>query len=148
MLNKSPTEPTFFFLLSQLKLYKDHLSMLPIAKTLTLVVPIVSYVAYHAVSKAPYHSLSCALLNVGCPRDIPIQGFVAQEYEKAYDIFLSNFEKGHDVGASISAYVNGEQVLSLNGGWQDVDKKLEYNNNTLQMVYSSTKALVSDIRTQ
>lgn len=118
-----------------------------IARTLTLVVPIVSYVAYHAINKAPYHSLSCAFLNVGCPRDIPMQGFVAQEYEKAYDLFLNNFKNGHDVGASISAYVNGEQVLSLNGGWRDHISKLEYDNNTLQMVYSSTKALVSDIRT-
>ncbi|KAI9363606.1 beta-lactamase/transpeptidase-like protein [Pilaira anomala] len=115
--------------------------MLSVGKTVALIVPLVSYIAYNAGHKAPYASLSCSLLGIGCPSGIPIQGFVDDEYKEAYDIFLKNFKQGLDIGASISAYVDGRQVLSLQGGWQDPKEKIEYTNETLQMVYSNTKAL-------
>lgn len=104
-----------------------------------------SYIAYNAAKKAPFASLPCSLIHIGClsSSDIPIHGFVDTEYKEAYDIFLSNFQQGRDIGASISAYVDGHQILSLHGGWQDVKKKIEYTNETLQMVFSSTKAFVS-----
>lgn len=117
--------------------------MLSIGKTITLIIPFASYLAYHAATKAPYLDTSCSLLNIGCPTDIPIQGFVDDEYKEAYDIFLDNFKNGHDVGASISAYVDGRQVLSLQGGWKDKENNITYTNDTLQMAFSSTKVLVS-----
>ncbi|KAI9363727.1 beta-lactamase/transpeptidase-like protein [Pilaira anomala] len=115
--------------------------MLSVGKTVAIIVPLVSYIAYNAGHKAPYVSLSCSLLGIGCPSGIPIHGFVDDEYKEAYDIFLNNFKQGLDIGASISAYVDGRQVLSLQGGWQDPKEKIEYTNETLQMSYSSTKAL-------
>ncbi len=121
--------------------------MLSIGKTISLVVPFVSYVAYNAAVKAPYSSMSCSLIGIGCPTDIPFHGFVEDEYKEVYDLFLENFKNGDDVGASISAYVDGHQVLSLQGGWQDRENNIEYTNNTLQMAFSSTKTLVSCFHT-
>jgi CubicO group peptidase (beta-lactamase class C family) len=112
-------------------------------KGIKFFVPLVSYIAYNAAIKAPFASLSCSLLNVGCLSYIPIHGFVDYEYKQAYQIFLNNFKQGRDIGASISAYVDGHQILSLQGGWQNVKENIEYTNETLQMVFSSTKAFVS-----
>lgn len=117
--------------------------MLSIGKTITLIVPLLSYITYNAANKPAYSSLSCSLINFGCPSDIPIHGFFDDEYKEAYDIFVDNFKQGRDVGASISAYVDGRQVLSLQGGWQNIEENIPYTNETLQMVFSSTKALVS-----
>lgn len=116
-----------------------------IGKTISLIVPLVSYIAYIALTKAPYASLSCSLINIGCPSHIPIHGFVDDDYKEVYDIFMNNFKQGLDIGASVSAYVDGHQILSLQGGWQDREKQIEYTNETLQMVFSSTKTLVSII---
>lgn len=119
-----------------------------LGKALTLAIPLVSYLAYHTANKAPFLSIQCTLLNVGCPSYIPIHGFVDEEYKEVYDLFVDNFKQGRDVGAAISAYVDGKQILSLQGGWADVENKIEYTNETLQMVFSSTKALVRYFLTQ
>lgn len=116
--------------------------MLFVGKKSSLLVPLVSYVAFIALTKAPYASLSCSLVSIGCPSKIPVHGFVKDDYNEAYDIFVNNFKHGLDIGASISAYVDGEKVLSLQGGWQDRERQIEYSNETLQMVFSCTKSLV------
>ncbi|KAI7894202.1 beta-lactamase/transpeptidase-like protein [Mucor mucedo] len=112
-----------------------------LGKKVGLIVPLVSIIAYNVLMKAPYTSFSCSLLHIGCPSHIPIHGFVNDEYKEVYNIFVNNFKQGLDIGASISAYVDGKQVLSLQGGWHDRDKQIEYTNETLQMVYSCTKGL-------
>lgn len=113
-----------------------------ITKKASFIIPLVSLITYHIFTKPPFASLSCSLLHIHCPSDIPIHGFVNDDYKSIHDIFLNNFKQGLDIGASISAYVDGKQVLSLQGGWQDRDKQIEYTNKTLQMVYSCTKGLV------
>lgn len=93
--------------------------------------------------KAPYTSISCSFLGIDCPSYIPMHGFVDDEYKEVYNMFLNKFKRGEDMGASISAYVDGRQVLSLQGGWKDQKNKIEYTNETLQMVFSCTKTLAS-----
>jgi hypothetical protein len=111
-------------------------------KAIPFIIPIVSYIAYNAAVKAPFISLSCSLLKIGCPSNIPIHGFVNDDYKQVYEIFLNNFKQGLDVGASISGFVDGHQILSLQGGWKNSEEKSEYTSETLQLVFSNTKALV------
>jgi CubicO group peptidase (beta-lactamase class C family) len=118
--------------------------MISLTKAVSVILPLASLLIYKFDTKAPHTTVPCGVFNVGCltADDIPVQGFVDKEYEFVKDIFVNNFVKGLDVGASISAYVDGKQILSLHGGWQDIEKGTPYTNETLQMVFSSTKTLV------
>ncbi|KAK4520818.1 uncharacterized protein ATC70_006698 [Mucor velutinosus] len=122
--------------------------MLSLVKAVSLIVPLVSLVVYQAASKPSFLSLPCAVVGFDCPSHIPVHGFVDDEYKEVYDLFVDNIKQGHEVGASLTAYVDGKQVISLQGGWQDVENKIEYTNNTLQMVFSSTKVLAAIIIAQ
>lgn len=113
-----------------------------IVKTISIIVPLVSFIAYKAAFKPPFKSLSCALLGIGCRSGTPINGFVDPEYREVYDLFLKNFEQGLDVGAAVSVYVDGKQVASLQGGWKDREEKISYSKDTLQLVFSNSKVLV------
>jgi hypothetical protein len=86
-------------------------------KAVTLIVPLIPYIAYNAANKTAFSSFSCSMLNVGCPLNILIHGFVDEEYKEVYDLFVDNFKTGRDIGASITAYVDGHQILSPRGGW-------------------------------
>lgn len=117
--------------------------MLSIGKTISLIVPVISFAIYQSVTKTSFSSLPCAVVGFNCPSNIPIHGFADNNFKETYDIFVDNLKQGHEVGAGLTVYVDGKKVISLQGGWQDVENKIEYTNNTLQMVFSSTKVLVS-----
>ncbi|CEG78370.1 hypothetical protein RMATCC62417_12988 [Rhizopus microsporus] len=106
-----------------------------------LLIPLVSYIAYKSGVKPDFLPVSCALFGYSCPHDIPIQGYYDEKYKSIYDIFLQNFKNGLEVGAGLSVYVDGQQVVDLYGGWKDPKAKIPYTNSTLQMVFSSTKVL-------
>ncbi|KAJ3061227.1 hypothetical protein HK102_009189, partial [Quaeritorhiza haematococci] len=81
---------------------------------------------------------------VGCPT-WPVHGFVAEGFESVKEAFEENFLDGNEVGASFVAYVGGEKVAELYGGYFD-DRFSEdalYNNQSLQLVFSSTKVVTS-----
>ncbi|KAL9557642.1 hypothetical protein MBANPS3_001292 [Mucor bainieri] len=122
--------------------------MLSLISAATLILPLVSYVAYQAANKPSFASLPCALMGLDCLSHVPVHGFVEDDYKEVYDLFVGNIKKGHEVGASVAVYVDGKQVVGLQGGWQDVENKIEYTENTLQMVFSSTKALAAIIIAQ
>jgi CubicO group peptidase (beta-lactamase class C family) len=113
-----------------------------IVQSIAYILPVISYIVYKAATKPPFISLFSAITGLGYPSNIPIHGFADEEYKEAYDHFVNNFKMGYDVGAAVSVYVDGKQVISLQGGWQDREKKIEYTKDTLQMVFSVTKTLV------
>ncbi|CEP13875.1 hypothetical protein [Parasitella parasitica] len=115
--------------------------MLSIKSAISFIVPVVSFVVYQAATKTDFSTLPCALAGFNCPSNIPIHGFFDGSYEETYNVFVDNIKKGREVGAGLTVYVDGKKVVSLQGGWQDVENKIEYTNDTLQMVFSSTKAL-------
>ncbi|KAL7312064.1 hypothetical protein PS15m_007864 [Mucor circinelloides] len=122
--------------------------MLSLIKAASLIVPLASLVVYQAANKSSFSSLPCALVGFDCPSHIPTHGFVDDDYKEVYDLFVNNIKQGHEVGASLAVYVDGKQVIGLQGGWQDVENKIEYTNNTLQMVFSSTKVLAAIVIAQ
>ncbi|KAJ8656115.1 hypothetical protein O0I10_008128 [Lichtheimia ornata] len=98
--------------------------------------------AFRIFSRGPFTPLSCSLFNTGCLPEPPIQVLhVDNDYAHVLDLFKDNIERGDDIGAGVAAYVNGQLVVDVRGGWQDVAKGTPYTDNTLNMVYSSTKML-------
>ncbi|MGJ8632967.1 MAG: serine hydrolase domain-containing protein [Luteolibacter sp.] len=54
--------------------------------------------------------------------------------------FRENFTERGELGASVSVWKNGEEVLGLAGGFRDRGKAREWGVDTLVPVYSATKA--------
>lgn len=58
-------------------------------------------------------------------------------------IFEDNFAQGRELGASVSVWWRGQEVLHLAHGYADRDKARTWQMNTLVPVYSATKAPAS-----
>ncbi|CAG8478938.1 15001_t:CDS:2 [Dentiscutata heterogama] len=86
--------------------------------------------------------LPCRFLRIGC-LDMKVQGYVTPEFIGAKKAFVKNFENGNEVGASVAAYYNGKLVVDLQGGYADREAKRKYDEDTLQIVFSSTKVMSS-----
>jgi len=75
--------------------------------------------------------------------DFNMGGAVQKGWEPLRDLFRENFKRKFDLGASLAVYHRGELVVDLWGGWFDQQKTKSYNNDTLQLVFSSSKGLVA-----
>jgi len=71
------------------------------------------------------------------------EGFVAAGFEQVSRAFAENFEKFGEVGAACCVYRNGKVVVDLTGGVTTPGGKKPYASETLQMVMSSTKGVLS-----
>jgi CubicO group peptidase (beta-lactamase class C family) len=71
------------------------------------------------------------------PTDYNISGTTAHGWEFVRDLFLENFLQQHDLGAAIAVYHQGNPVVNLTGGWFDESQIKPYDDNTLQLVFSS-----------
>ena len=65
-------------------------------------------------------------------------GYVEPGFEGVRDAFADNFVEHGEVGASYAFYVEGTQVVDLWGGTR-TDTDAPYDDDTLQIVFSSTK---------
>jgi len=68
-----------------------------------------------------------------------IQGEVKSGYEGVKDAFADNFEKHGDVGAAFTLYHRGEKVVDIWGGIADADTGRPWAEDSLQLVFSTTK---------
>ncbi|CAB4758273.1 MAG: serine hydrolase [Actinobacteria bacterium] len=66
-----------------------------------------------------------------------VRGTVEPGFEQVRDAFQDNFDSHGEVGAAFSLYVDGKAVVNLTGGL--TTEGTDYNEDTLQMVFSSTK---------
>ena len=73
---------------------------------------------------------------------VDIHGQVADGFERVEDVFRSLWDD-IEVGASFCAYVRGEKVVDLWGGWIDREMTIPWQSSTLINVYSTTKGLAS-----
>ena len=73
--------------------------------------------------------------------------FEALSYETAVNIrelekaFQKNFDERNELGASVSVWSRGEEVLSLHQGWCEREQERSWTENTLVPFYSTTKGL-------
>ncbi len=55
------------------------------------------------------------------------------------ELFLKNFAERDELGASISVWKDGEEILSLHHGWRDRNEDSAWQANTVTPVWSVTK---------
>lgn len=66
-------------------------------------------------------------------------GWVAPGFEGVRDAFDSNFDAGVEVGAAFAAFHRGRKVVDLWGGVADVTSGRPWEEDTMVLVYSTTK---------
>ncbi len=69
-----------------------------------------------------------------------INGFCKPGFEKVLKEFTTNFEERGEVGASICINIGEETVVDLWGGLAEPNEQLAWNENTVSLVFSITKA--------
>jgi CubicO group peptidase (beta-lactamase class C family) len=71
-----------------------------------------------------------------------IHGTIEPGFEAVRATFERGFEKG-ELGAAVSAYVDGRKVVDLWGGWADADRTREWQGNTIACTFSATKGITA-----
>jgi CubicO group peptidase (beta-lactamase class C family) len=72
-----------------------------------------------------------------------VSGATAPGFEGVREAFAVNLAGGQEIGAAVSAYVNGRKVVDLWGGVADPADGRPWERDTLQVVYSTTKAVTA-----
>ena len=72
-----------------------------------------------------------------------IHGEVAPGFEKVREAFAANFTQHGDVGAAFTLYKDGVKVVDLWGGVADEESGRPWEEDTLQLVYSTTKGVTA-----
>ncbi|MDQ6836180.1 MAG: beta-lactamase family protein [Actinomycetota bacterium] len=71
-----------------------------------------------------------------------IGGFTAPGFEAVREAFEANFRRRGELGAACAAYLRGECVVDLWGGYRDAHGR-PWERDTLVMVYSTSKGLAA-----
>ena len=72
-----------------------------------------------------------------------VHGDCIPGFEPLRQLFASNLTTGVDLGASVSVTINGEFAVDLWGGWSDVARTRPWTEDTLTLVYSTTKMMAA-----
>jgi CubicO group peptidase (beta-lactamase class C family) len=75
----------------------------------------------------------------GDATDTVIAGHVEPGYEPVRQAFAHNFEVGRETGAAFCLHVRGRKVVDIYGGAFDRGEARPYDQDTLQLVFSTTK---------
>ncbi|MFM2072319.1 MAG: hypothetical protein RLZZ623_2582 [Actinomycetota bacterium] len=70
-------------------------------------------------------------------------GSVEAGWESVDAAFRHNFATGEDIGASVAVYHRGRKVVDLHGGSFDETSDRPYDDQTLQLVFSTTKGITA-----
>ena len=70
-----------------------------------------------------------------------ISGSVAPGFEEVREEFTRNFADRGELGAAVAAYVRGEKVVDLWGGYRDARRQERWEEDTLVLVYSTSKGM-------
>ena len=72
---------------------------------------------------------------------LSISGFVQPGFEAVREAFVENFERRHELGAACCVYHRGDKVVDLWGGVRDRSTGEPWDEDTMVIVYSTTKGL-------
>ncbi|MDH3194250.1 MAG: beta-lactamase family protein [Acidimicrobiia bacterium] len=72
-----------------------------------------------------------------------VEGGVEPGWEPVADAFRANFASGTEVGAACAVYHRGDKVVDLWGGFRDPATAGRWNEDTLVLVFSTTKGMSS-----
>lgn len=76
-------------------------------------------------------------------KPIDIHGFVSPGFETVRDAFVENFALRHELGGACCAYYKGEKVVDLWGGVRNKTTGEPWEEDTMVVVYSTTKGLAA-----
>ena len=63
--------------------------------------------------------------------------------ERLEPLFQKNFETFGDLGAAISVWKNGKELLELHGGFRDARREQPWTEDTIVLIWSATKGIGS-----
>ncbi|WP_214106945.1 serine hydrolase domain-containing protein [Acrocarpospora catenulata] len=72
-----------------------------------------------------------------------ISGETAPGFEAVREAFAANLAGGQEVGAAVAAYLHGRKIVDLWGGSADPATGRRWERDTLQVVFSTTKAVTA-----
>jgi CubicO group peptidase (beta-lactamase class C family) len=72
-----------------------------------------------------------------------IEGHVSPGFEEVREEFRANFQGRGELGAAVAAYVGGEKVVDLWGGYRDARRQERWQEDTLVLVYSTSKGMAA-----
>lgn len=75
--------------------------------------------------------------------DYPISGFTAPGFEPVQEEFEANFAEDTELGAGFAAYLDGQLIINLIGGYADRKKEQVWTERTVVPVYSTTKPIAA-----
>lgn len=70
-----------------------------------------------------------------------VQGEVKAGFESVKDVFERNFTEHDELGAAVAVYHKGEKVVDLWGGIRDEASGAPWEEDTMTVVYSTTKGM-------
>ena len=73
----------------------------------------------------------------------PVCGYTAPGFEPVWETFKQNFSQRGETGASCSVYHHGDLVVNLWGRFRDLATQAPWEEDTLVMVFSTTKGLAA-----
>lgn len=75
--------------------------------------------------------------------DFPISGFVAPGFEPVREALEATFTEGAELGAGFSAFLDGDLIIDLHGGYADRSRQTLWGATTIVPVYSTTKPIAA-----
>jgi CubicO group peptidase (beta-lactamase class C family) len=66
-----------------------------------------------------------------------------QLLQRLEPLFQENFEKFGELGAAVSVWHNGKEIVHLHGGFRDAHRQHPWTSDTLVLVWSATKGIGS-----
>ena len=79
----------------------------------------------------------------GVPKRALVRGRVAPGFEEVRSEFERNFSERGEIGAAVAAYWRGEPVVDLWGGRRSPKSEAPWREDTMIVVFSSTKGLAA-----
>jgi CubicO group peptidase (beta-lactamase class C family) len=70
-----------------------------------------------------------------------VHGFVNERFSAVRDTMAASLSSGDDVGASFTAMLDGEVLVDIWGGHQDVERTVPWERDTIINVWSTTKTM-------
>ncbi len=74
---------------------------------------------------------------------VEVHGHSTEKFAELRSVFEHSFAKREELGASLCVWHKGEKVADLWGGHLDAGKTREWQEDTMSIVFSSTKGLVA-----
>jgi CubicO group peptidase (beta-lactamase class C family) len=76
-------------------------------------------------------------------KQVEIKGFVSSGFEPVRQAFAENFTRRHELGGACCVYHKGEMVVDLWGGMRNKATGERWEEDTMVVVYSTTKGLAA-----